>query len=77
VSLRPEQIRILGVDQPGVVGRVEERTYYGHDATVAVRLHGEHGIPGPRVIVRTTGPLPPEDEVRLAVTGTGRFFPTP
>jgi hypothetical protein len=28
------------------------------------------------VIVRTTGALPPEDEVRLAVTGTGRFFPT-
>ncbi|MGA8045420.1 MAG: ABC transporter ATP-binding protein [Dermatophilaceae bacterium] len=77
VTLRPEQIRILGVDQPGVVGHVEERTYYGHDATVAVRLEGEHGIPGPRVIVRTTGALPPEDEVRLAVTGTGRFFPTP
>jgi ABC-type Fe3+/spermidine/putrescine transport system ATPase subunit len=76
VTLRPEQIRILGVDQEGVAGHVEERTYYGHDATVAVRLVGEHGIPGQRVIVRTTGALPPEDEVRLAVTGTGRFFPT-
>ena len=75
VTLRPEQIRICGSGQEGVVGHVEERTYYGHDATVAVRLVGEHGIPGPRVIVRTTGELPAEDEVRLAVTGTGRFFP--
>jgi iron(III) transport system ATP-binding protein len=75
VTLRPEQIRICALGQEGVVGYVEERTYYGHDATVAVRLLGEHGIPGPRVIVRTTGPLPTEDEVRLAVTGTGRFFP--
>jgi iron(III) transport system ATP-binding protein len=77
VTLRPEQIRILEVGQDGVAGHVEERTYYGHDATVAVRLLGDHGIPGPRVIVRTTGALPPEDEVRLAVTGTGRFFPAP
>ncbi|MFN2319552.1 MAG: ABC transporter ATP-binding protein [Dermatophilaceae bacterium] len=77
VTLRPEQIAICGLGQDGVVGRVEERTYYGHDATVAVRLLGEHGIPGPRVIVRTTGELPTQDEVRLAVTGAGRFFPTP
>jgi iron(III) transport system ATP-binding protein len=76
VTLRPEQIRICDLEQEGVVGHVEERTYYGHDATVAVRLLGEHGIPGPRVIVRTTGELPAQDEVRLAVTGTGRFFPT-
>lgn len=76
VTLRPEQIRICGVEEEGVAGRVEERTYYGHDATVAVRLEGEHGIPGPRVIVRTTGALPPEDEVRLAVTGLARFFPS-
>ena len=54
---------------------VEERTYYGHDATVAVRLVGEHGATGPRVIVRTTGELPTADEVRLHVTGKGRFFP--
>ena len=75
VTLRPEQIRICGLDEDGVLGHVEERTYYGHDATVAVRLLGEHGIPGPRVIVRTTGELPTHDDVRLAVTGTGRFFP--
>ncbi|HHU10131.1 MAG TPA: ABC transporter ATP-binding protein [Intrasporangiaceae bacterium] len=75
VTLRPEQIRICGLAEPGVVGLVEERTYYGHDATVAVRLVGEHGATGPRVIVRTTGELPTADEVRLHVTGKGRFFP--
>ncbi|MDO5503514.1 MAG: ABC transporter ATP-binding protein [Actinomycetia bacterium] len=75
VTLRPEQIRICELGQEGVVGLVEERTYYGHDATVAVRLVGEGGIRGQRVIVRTTGELPPDDEVRLAVSGTGRFFP--
>ena len=77
VTLRPEQIEIRPLGGEGVLGYVEERTYYGHDATVAVRLLGENGIPGPRVIVRTTGALPPEDEVRLAVTGTARFFPAP
>ena len=76
VTLRPEQIRICGVEEDGVAGHVEERTYYGHDATVAVRLEGAPGIPGPRVIVRTTGALPPQDEVRLAVTGLARFFPS-
>lgn len=76
VTLRPEQIRICGLEEEGVVGHVEERTYYGHDATVAVRLQGEAGIPGPRVIVRTTGALPQHDEVHLAVTGLARFFPS-
>ncbi|NLW98134.1 MAG: ABC transporter ATP-binding protein [Actinomycetales bacterium] len=76
VTLRPEQIRICELEDEGVAGIIEERTYYGHDATIAVRLEGERGIPGPRVIVRTTGPLPVQDEVRLAVSGLARFFPS-
>ncbi|MGZ6801237.1 MAG: ABC transporter ATP-binding protein [Mycobacteriaceae bacterium] len=75
VLLRPEQI-LLTEDASGTPARVTDLNYYGHDATIGLRLvAGDHE--GPRVLARTTArELPePDSVVRLTVTGTAQHYP--
>jgi iron(III) transport system ATP-binding protein len=79
VMLRPEQILCQGAGHaadPGAPrGRVLSTSFYGHDATARIALHG----PGSREIVaRAVGHLLPHagDEVAIAVVGTALAYPT-
>jgi len=71
VLLRPEQIE-LSEDPSAIAARVTHLNYYGHDATIALRL-----LPaGPAVLARTTSrALPaPQSTVGLAVTGSVHHY---
>ncbi len=72
VMLRPEQL-VLG--DHGIAATVVDRRFYGHDATVDVRL-SPHGR---QVTVRTHGAEAPHttDRVRVSVTGTALAFSSP
>ncbi|GII23079.1 ABC transporter ATP-binding protein [Planosporangium mesophilum] len=76
--IRPEQIRILaGSDAvpaaEGVLARVGEVAYFGHDATVRLQLEPS----GPEVVARVMGTRTPAagERVRLAVDGVAAAFP--
>ncbi|MCW2621221.1 MAG: Fe(3+)-transporting ATPase [Frankiales bacterium] len=72
VLVRPEQIR-LGAE--GVPARVQEVSYFGHDASVRLGL-----LPGgPTVVARVTGgEVPsPGDDVHLRVAGGVPVFAVP
>jgi len=71
VLLRPEQIQVTE-DTAGIPARVTHLNYYGHDATIALRLLPD----GPAVLARTSSrALPaPESVVRLSVTGTAQHY---
>ena len=66
VLVRPEQIIVRGAGEDGVPARVVAVSYYGHDATVRLRL-----ADGREVLARTGGLAVPEvdADVRLAVQG--------
>ncbi|GLZ28547.1 ABC transporter [Lentzea sp. NBRC 105346] len=73
VLIRPEQILLRG-DGSGVPARVEEVSFYGHDAAVRLTLLPD----GPRVVARITGErdLPaPGQQVGLVVTGDALAYP--
>ncbi|MEO9221633.1 MAG: ABC transporter ATP-binding protein [Mycobacteriaceae bacterium] len=72
VLLRPEQVHVTD-EASGVPARVTHLNYYGHDATLALRLLPD----GPSVLLRTNSrALPhPESVVRLAVSGTVHPYP--
>ncbi|MGH3796612.1 MAG: ABC transporter ATP-binding protein [Pseudonocardiaceae bacterium] len=72
LMIRPEQI-VIHSSGAGVPARVEECTYYGHDATVTLRLAGS----GTMVSSRCAGhALPrPGDEVTLTVDGDALVYP--
>ena len=69
---RPEQIIPTSADE-GVPATVVDVSYYGHDATVRMRL----GPDGPVVVSRFSHvPVPsPGDEIHVAVAGTALAFP--
>jgi len=72
VLLRPEQIALTD-DPSAPAARVTHLNYYGHDATIGLRL-----LPaGPTVLARTISrALPaPDSTVRLAVTGPVHHYP--
>jgi iron(III) transport system ATP-binding protein len=72
VVVRPEQIVPTSAKQ-GVPATVVDVNYYGHDATVRMRL----GDDGPEVVSRFSHvPVPATgDEVHVTVTGTALAFP--
>jgi iron(III) transport system ATP-binding protein len=74
VVVRPEQIVPTSAAK-GVPATVIDVSYYGHDATVRMRL----GADGPVVVSRFSHvPVPtPGDEIHVAVTGSALAFPTP
>ncbi|MGN9755864.1 ABC transporter ATP-binding protein [Streptomyces sp. SD31] len=68
VLLRPEQLRLTGVDCEGAVrGTVTDVCYYGHDAMVTVAVEG-HDVP---VAIRVAGPVAvrPGEETGIRVVG--------
>jgi len=69
VLLRPEQLRLDGAG--GVAAVVREVTFYGHDASVALRLDG-----GVAVTARVSGHGVPSvgETVRVAVAGAVTAF---
>jgi iron(III) transport system ATP-binding protein len=78
VLVRPEQIVLEPLANGGgpgeVVARVVDATFYGHDATVRLRVRsgsGEHPLPD-TVLARTPGHAAPEvgSDVRLTVQGS-------
>jgi len=71
VLVRPEQIQVTE-DASGVPARVTHLNYYGHDATIALRVLPD----GPAVLARTSSRAlpPPESVVRLAVTGAAQHY---
>ncbi|MGN6243837.1 MAG: ABC transporter ATP-binding protein [Motilibacteraceae bacterium] len=74
VLIRPEQVRIHPRDTGGVPARVERCTYYGHDATVILRLIAADTL----VTARCAGQaLPqPATNVTLTVDGPVLAYPT-
>jgi iron(III) transport system ATP-binding protein len=72
VVVRPEQI-VPTTAQHGVRATVVDVSYYGHDATVRMRL----GEDGPVVVSRFSHvPVPSSgDEIHVTVTGTALAFP--
>jgi iron(III) transport system ATP-binding protein len=73
VLIRPEQIH-LRTEGTGVPARVDEVSFYGHDAAVRLTLLPD----GPRVVARVTGErdLPsPGARVGLVVTGDALTYP--
>ncbi len=73
VVIRPEQIVPTQTGR-GVPATVLDVSYYGHDATVRIRL----GDDGPVVVSRFSHvPVPtPGDRIRVAVTGSVLAFPS-
>ncbi len=67
VVIRPEQVVVADAGTPGVSAEVLEVSYYGHDATMRLRL----GHDGPVVVSRIShGVVPvPGDLVRVRVDG--------
>ena len=72
VLIRPEQI-MLSEDPAAPPACVEHLNYYGHDATIGLRLLPE----GPAVLARTTSRVLPalESVVNLAVVGAVHHYP--
>jgi len=72
VLLRPEQL-VLSTDGAGVEARVDEVSYFGHDAAVRLRLLAG----GTEVLARVAGhDLPvPGSRVRLTVVGDALAYP--
>ncbi|GAA1799007.1 ABC transporter ATP-binding protein [Planosporangium flavigriseum] len=73
--IRPEQIQLSrDGGNGGIVARVGEVAYFGHDATV--RLHLEPG--GPEVVARVMGARTPDPgaRVRLSVDGVVAAYPS-
>ncbi|WP_027942020.1 ABC transporter ATP-binding protein [Amycolatopsis taiwanensis] len=71
VLIRPEQIRLQAAT--GITARVDDLSYYGHDATLRAML-----LPGgPQITVRVgAGDLPePGTMIRLAVSGDVLAYP--
>ena len=73
VALRPEQVSVAA-SAAGVPVRVVEHRYYGPDTVIRARLAS-----GELVAIRTPGyaPLPPGDEIELAVSGDVLAYPRP
>jgi len=73
VVIRPEQI-VPTQAASGVPATVLDVSYYGHDATVRIRL----GDDGPVVVSRFSHvPVPsPGDQIHVAVTGSALAFPS-
>jgi iron(III) transport system ATP-binding protein len=74
VMLRPEQIVMQRAEQSsGVPARVEDCVYYGHDATVTLRLSGSGAV----VRSRCAGRALPAcgDDVTLTVLGEAVAYP--
>jgi iron(III) transport system ATP-binding protein len=67
VVVRPEQIVLAADGTPGVTATVTDVSYYGHDATMRLRV----GDQGPLVVARIShGAVPvPGDVVRVRVDG--------
>jgi iron(III) transport system ATP-binding protein len=73
VAVRPEQIHMVRPGR-GVPASVREVTFYGHDASVRLAVHGPGGT-SVDVLCRTQGRLPAVDsEVGLVVAGPVSFF---
>jgi iron(III) transport system ATP-binding protein len=76
VLIRPEQIRLgRGAEAPGVRARVCDITFYGHDASVALRL--STGDPLVLLTARVAGHATPwpGEEVGLTVEGDVVAYP--
>lgn len=71
VLLRPEQMILDPADGFGALGVVEQRSYYGHDGTLVVRLtNGESvTVRVPIAQLRAVG-----DEVRVSYAGQVQIF---
>lgn len=71
VMIRPEQIRVLSADGPGILAQVEQVTFYGPDATVRLRLPD-----GFMLSARIAGQAAqaPGSPVRLQVEGSVMAF---
>lgn len=71
VLLRPEQMILDPADGFGALGIVEQRSYYGHDGTLVVRLaNGESvTVRVPIAQLRAVG-----DEVRVSYAGQVQIF---
>lgn len=69
ILLRPEQLELAPA---GTAAEVVEVSYYGHDATVRLRLAG-----GEQVLARVDGPDVPAAgaRVHLRVNGPARVYP--
>ncbi|GHE75881.1 Fe(3+) ions import ATP-binding protein FbpC [Amycolatopsis deserti] len=74
VLVRPEQIRLHRVPAGGVPARVDEVSYYGHDAAVRLTVLPD----GPKMTARVPGDeLPtPGTTVHAAVEGEALAFPS-
>ncbi|MEV0152378.1 ABC transporter ATP-binding protein [Micromonospora sp. NPDC050686] len=76
VLVRPEQVRIVPVAQPGAVAAtVLRHDFHGHDALVALRL-----ADGTRITARVWAerePVPVGAEVAVEVDGAARAWPAP
>jgi iron(III) transport system ATP-binding protein len=70
LAVRAEQVHVRGSD--GVAGEVLDVSFYGHDATVRLRL--ENGESLAARIPATTVPAP-GDQVRVALLGDVVAFP--
>ncbi len=72
VLVRPEQLLLREPGGDGVLARVVDVSYYGHDATVRLLLGG-----GEQVVARINGPGMPDvgAAVRLAVAGPVLVYP--
>jgi len=71
--VRPDQLRLAVAD--GVAARVDEVSFYGHDAAVRITL-----LDSPTALVaRVSGPAAPAagDEVRVGVAGPVHAYPAP
>ena len=68
--IRPDQVVL---DPAGVEARVDEVSFYGHDA--AIRLT----VAGAALVARVPGPSAPAagDRVRVGVRGTVHAYPAP
>jgi iron(III) transport system ATP-binding protein len=73
VLVRPEQIELHPPGAEGAAAQVLDVSYFGHDATVRLRLPE-----GEQVVARVSGPGLPETgaQVRLVVRGPVRVYPT-
>lgn len=71
VLVRPEHVRLVGPDDPGVDGLVESRSYYGHDGSLSVRLGTGAEV---TARVRTDGLVPVGARVRLTADQVTRVF---
>ncbi|MEJ1974972.1 MAG: TOBE domain-containing protein [Acetobacteraceae bacterium] len=77
VLVRPEQIRLLPDPAAGVLrGRVQDVTFYGHDASVTLAL-GQGQDPGATITARVSGHMAPQlgEEVGVGVEGPAMAYP--